>query len=101
MRVRKDADLVWEPYDPTWLSELARVQARETPWLADALGQCTRHARESRAYIYFVNPVAPNQPGSEWQFEGNVMLFDNREGELVLDVLKGQRVGGVEFLRYL
>ena len=97
----RDADLVWEPYDPTWLAELARLQARDMSWLEDALRECTRHARESRAYIYFVSPVAANQPGSEWQFETNVMLNDPREGELVLDILKGHRVGGVEFLRYL
>jgi hypothetical protein len=34
--------------------------------------------------------------GSEWQIETNIVLEHPTEGDLVLDILKGQRVGGVE-----
>jgi hypothetical protein len=43
-----------------------------------------------------VNPDNPNKAGSEWQFETNILLEHPSEGTLVLDVLKGQRIGGVE-----
>jgi hypothetical protein len=43
-----------------------------------------------------VNPDNPNKAGSEWQFETNILLEHPSEGTLVLDVLKGQRIGGFE-----
>ncbi len=89
----------WKPYDPGWLVELARESRPDEPWLAEALARCTRAAGESRAYIYFVDPAHPGEPGSEWRFEENVLLEHPREGQLVLDVLRGRRVGGVEFLK--
>ncbi len=91
----------WKPYDPTWLAHLARTSCPQEPWLAEALMACTRAAEESRAYLRFVDATEPNQPGSEWRFERNVVLHHPTEGDLVLDVLHGGRVGGVEFLKRL
>lgn len=91
----------WKPYDPTWLVALAREQHPDLPWLADALEKCTRASWESRAYVHFVDPADANQPGSAWQFEENLVLEHPREGTIVLDVLRGQRVGGAEFLKRL
>lgn len=91
----------WKPYDPAWLVELARTQRPDLPWLADALAQCTRAADEGRAYLYFADPAGANAPGSDWQFEQNVMLEHRKEGTLVIDVLAGERIGGVEFLSRL
>jgi hypothetical protein len=91
----------WKPYDPEWLVALARQSRPDQPWLAEALSKCTRAVQESRAYIYFVEPAHPNEPGSEWRFEENVVLEHPTEGELVLDVLEGARIGGVEFLKRL
>jgi len=88
----------WEPYDPTWLLELAREQLPEEVWLQDALAVCRRAWTKSPAYVYFVNPQNPNIVGSEWQFETNMVLEHPTEGELVLDILRGRRVGGVEFI---
>jgi hypothetical protein len=87
----------WEEYDPNWLVELAIAQLPQERWLAEALSACRRARKESPAYIQFVNPSSPNMPGSEWQFETNIILEHPKEGELVLDILKGRRVGGVEF----
>jgi len=88
----------WEPYDPTWLIELAREQHPEEAWLPAALAACTRCRRESDAYIYFVNPDGPNKPGSDWQFDANLELQSPTEGWIVLDILANHRVGGVEFV---
>lgn len=91
----------WERYDPTWLVEIARQQVPDLPWLSAALASCTTCLRASDAYIYFVEALNPNEPGSEWQFETNVILEHETEGDLVLDILKDHRVGGVEFLAKL
>lgn len=91
----------WQPYDPAWLVELAREQLPDEPWLADALARCTRAAESGHAYLYFVDPADANQPGAEWQFEENLTLEHRHEGALILDILAGQRVGGVEFLKRL
>lgn len=91
----------WQPYDPAWLVALARETVPGDPWLADALATCTRASQESRAYLYFVDPARPNEPGSAWQLAETVVLHHPREGDLVLDVLKDGRIGGVEFLKRL
>jgi hypothetical protein len=93
--------MLWKPYDPGWLVALARETRPAEPWLAAALAKCTLAAEESRAYTYFVDPREANQPGSEWQFDSNVMLKHPVESDLVLDILIGQRVGGIEFLARL
>jgi hypothetical protein len=91
----------WKPYDPTWLVEWVRAHRPDLPWLADALARCTRAAEGGRAYLYFVDPADANTPGAEWQIAENVMLERTPEGTLVLDILAGQRVGGIEFLNRL
>ena len=89
------------PYDPTWLVELARRQHPGRPWLAEALARCTHAREESRAYLRFVEADAPGGSGSAWQFETTLRLEHPREGTLVLDILRGERVGGVEYLSRL
>lgn len=91
----------WTPYDPAWLVDWVRVHRPDLPWLPDALARCTRAAWSGRAYLHFVDPSRPNEPGSAWQFAESVTLEHSREGTLVLDVLAGRRVGGMEFLRRL
>jgi hypothetical protein len=87
----------WKTYDPGWLVKLAKEQHSDFPWLAEALTNCTRASWESKAYVHFVDPTDANKPGAEWQIDCNMTLNDEEHGELILDILKGQRVGGVEF----
>lgn len=88
----------WVTYDPGWLVELATEQHPDKTWLREALTRCTRCQPESRAYIHFVDPSRPNKPGSEWQFDTNLHLHSPSEGWIILDILDGHRVGGVEFV---
>jgi hypothetical protein len=87
-----------EGFDPRMLVEVVRAQAPEFPWLPEALGSCPTGEWESRAYVGYVSRLSPNQPGSEWQFETNVVLSHESLGMVVLDVLKGDRLGGIEFV---
>jgi hypothetical protein len=91
----------WRPSNPAWLVALASEQYPDLPWLSDALAACTRAAWESRAYVYFVDPADANQPESAWRFEENRVLEHPREGTIVLDVLRGHRIGGAEFMKHL
>ena len=40
----------------------------------------------------------PHQPGYEWKFETNVVLNHPTLGMVVIDVFKGSRLGGIEFV---
>ncbi|WP_257387533.1 hypothetical protein [Tahibacter caeni] len=91
----------WAAYDPGWLVEAAEREHPDQPWLAAALSRCTRARWESRAYVHFVAPDRPNRLGSEWQFERSLMLEDTAHGTIILDILRGGRVGGAEFLSRL
>jgi hypothetical protein len=91
----------WKPYDPAWLVELAKEQLPEEEWLPAALAACTMARQESAAYIHFVKPADPDEPSSEWQVQTDLTLKHPTEGELVLDILEGNQVGGVEFLAKL
>lgn len=91
----------WETYNPEWLVDLAKEQIPDKPKIISALSNCVKAKRESRAYIYFVSGDNPNQPNSEWQFEENILLEDKKIGTIVLDVLKGNKIGGIELLKYL
>jgi hypothetical protein len=88
----------WIDYDPTWLVLEAAQRLPERPELQEALSRCIRARWESDSFLYFEDASRPNEPGSTWQFEENVILEATSEGDLVLDLLKGNRVGGVEFL---
>jgi hypothetical protein len=91
----------WQPYDPTWLVEWVRENVPEDPWLPDALARCTRASWSRPAYLYFVDPIDANRPGAEWQIDDGIMLDHPKEGVLILDVLTGHRIGGIEFMARL
>lgn len=73
-------------------------QAPEYRWLPQALRECGSGQWESGAYIGYVSRRNPNQPGAEWQFDSNVVLNHETLGMVVLDILKGNRLGGIEFV---
>jgi hypothetical protein len=85
-------------FDPRSLIQTVRSQAPEYPWLPDALANCPAGDWESAAYVGYVSRHSPNQPGSEWQFDTNVVLSHERLGMVVLDLLHGSRLGGIEFV---
>ncbi len=80
------------------LIEAVKIQAPKFPWLPLALSQCGAGYWESPAYVSYISGKNPNQPGSEWQFETNVLLEHETMGTVIIDILKGQRLGGIEFV---
>ena len=88
----------WKKYDPSWLVEAAKYRFEEYPWLKSALLECTEAKEESDWYTYFVNGARPNKPNSEWQFQESITVEDSPEGEIIIDVIRNNRIGGIEYL---
>lgn len=87
----------WKAYDPSWLVEASQPYIDEYPWLSGALEKCTQVCDDDPTYIYFVESQNANQPGSAWQFQENITLEDTPEGEIILDIIEPNVVGGLEF----
>jgi len=88
----------WEKYNPTWLVELAQLLLPNEAWLAEALAECTQYYQDGPSYLYFIDRDAAPNRNSEWAFERNIILRHPTRGEVVLDILKNKKVGGVELL---
>lgn len=78
--------------------ELIKEQEPERLDLIEQLEISEKKKWIRQPYIHFVSAERPNQLGSEWQFEENIVLEHETEGTIVLDVLKDGRIGGVEFV---
>jgi hypothetical protein len=85
-------------FNPRSLMQAVREQAPQFPWLPEALATCGRGEWESPAYVAYVSRLNPNQPGADWQFHTNVVLNHKEFGMVVIDVLKGDRLGGIELV---
>ncbi|WP_258541692.1 hypothetical protein [Parvicella tangerina] len=78
--------------------ELIKEQESERLDLIEQLEKSDRKKWIRQPYIRFVSAERPNQPGSEWQFDENIVLEHKTEGTIVLDILKDGRIGGIEFV---
>jgi hypothetical protein len=81
-----------DQFDPEPIIALVKESGGD-PKLIDALSRCKRGRWENdaKAYIHFKSP-------SEWAFKRNVVLKDLVEGTIVIDILEGDQVGGIEFV---
>lgn len=89
-------DSEFKPYDPTWLVELGLKYSEDYPWLADAFSRCRRARPESKFYTHFVDPAGP-----KWKLQQTITVTHELEGDLVIDILEDNRIGGIEFLTKL
>jgi hypothetical protein len=92
------ADDVTDGFDPQMLIDDARAQAPECPWLPDALARCGTGKWKSSAYLHYVSSIDPNRPNSQWQFKTSVVINHRTLGMVVIDILQGDRIGGIEFV---
>lgn len=86
---------LWEPYDAQWLISLL-LAADEIAVAADAKGR--NWAEVGPHYVRFVDAERPNQEGAAWKHQRCMRLSSQSHGEIVVDVLSNDRVGGVELL---
>lgn len=78
--------------------ELIREQEPDRTDLIEELEKSERKKWIRQPYIRFVSAEKPNQPGSERQFDENIVLENQTEGTIVIDILKDGRIGGIEFV---
>lgn len=85
-------------FDPTWLVTAIRRYCPSNPELAEAAARCIRYLSGTELYVHFVSSEDANVPGAEWQHDYCQVLEETPYGEVVLDILKDGRIGGIEFL---
>ncbi len=85
-------------FKPSMIISAVQKQAPEYPWLPEALEKCGIGEWESPAYVGYISRQNPNQPGSAWQFVTSIILEHESLGTVILDILTGDRLGGIEFV---
>ena len=88
-------------FDIQWIIKLISEQEPHRIDLIEQIGKIKKKKWVRQPYVQFVNSSNPNQEGSEWQFEENIILEHETEGTIILDILKDGRIGGIEFLKYI
>ena len=90
--------MLWSEYDPTWIANAVRESYPEEKELLDDIVKCTSCMVKNEKYTYFVDASNANRPGSKWQFSSSLKINNTPCGNVVLDILKGKKLGGIEFL---
>lgn len=85
-------------FDIEWIIDLIKEQEPDRLDLITQLRKSDRKKWIRQPYVRFVSGERPNQPGSEWQIDENIILEHKTEGTIVLDILKDGRIGGIEFI---
>jgi hypothetical protein len=83
------------------LIQLIKVQKPDRTDIIAALEKCEIRKWVPKAYTYFVDASNANHPNSKWQFKECIVLEHEVEGTIVVDILQGNVIGGVEFLQLI
>ncbi len=78
--------------------ELVKRQEPNRTDIVEMLKNCPMKKWKKRPHIHFVSSLNANQPNAEWQFKESVILEDEKHGTIVVDILKDNRIGSIEFL---
>jgi len=85
----------------TTLGELVKAQHPDQIRVAENLSQPRTGFWESPAYFRFVSQENANQPGAVWQHKECIVVESEAWGDIVIDVLADDVIGGFEFLAML
>ena len=77
--------------------ELVRQQEPLRKDVIKALRECKGGQWRGNAYFQFVDSNNANQIGAEWQFEDNIVIEHPEKGTIIIDFLKDNKIGGLEF----
>lgn len=81
--------------------DFLKVKHPEEKEIINGLENCGLKETSRRPYIYFISPESANEKGAEWQFKENFICEHPKYGTLIFDILEDNKVGGIEFLKYL
>jgi hypothetical protein len=82
------------------ISEIIELIEQQEPTRQDiilGLLNCVGGQWRGRAYYQFVDSTNANQFGAEWQFEDSLVVEHPKKGTIIIDKLKDNRIGGIEF----
>ncbi|MCU7552848.1 hypothetical protein OCK74_27260 [Chitinophagaceae bacterium LB-8] len=77
---------------------LVKKQEPERADVIEALQKCSGGKWTSKGYYQFINSKNANEPGAAWQIDESIVLEQENKGDIVLDILKDGRIGGIEFI---
>ena len=87
-----------ELIDIEYLIRLVRQQEAERQDIVSALQNCKGGHWSEKGYYSFVDSKNPNLTNSDWQHEECIVLEQHEKGDIVIDLLKDGRIGGIEFI---
>ena len=80
---------------------LVRQQEPDRQDIIEALQKCSVGQWTSNGYYRFVDSKNANEPNAEWQHDECIVLEQEDKGDIVLDLLKDGRIGGIEFINHI
>jgi hypothetical protein len=90
-----------EPVDIKYIIRLAEEQHPDRHDVINALKGCKNGHWTSNGYYRFIDSTNANQPNSEWQYEESIVLEQEGKKDIIIDLLKDGRIGGLEFLDFI
>ena len=87
-----------EAIDLKEIIKLVEEQLPDRQDIVKALLECGNGSWTSRGYLQFVSSINANQPNAEWQHSDCIVIEQKNRGDIVIDVLKDGRIGGIEFI---
>lgn len=78
--------------------ELVKQQEPDRQDVVQALQNCSGGQWTSNGYYRFVDSKNANEPNAEWQHDECIVLEQETKGDIVIDLLKSGRIGGIEFI---
>ena len=92
-----DSHAMIDKIDIKKIIRLVREQEPDREDIITSLQSCKGGHWSSKGYYQFVDSRNPNQAGSEWQHDDCIVIEQENEGDIVIDLLKDGRIGGIEF----
>ena len=83
------------------IKEIIKLVQEQQPGRQDvieALQKCSGGQWARNGYFQFISSKDANQPNSEWQHDECIVIEQKDKGDIVIDLLKDGRIGGIEFL---
>ena len=82
-----------------YIIALVKEQEPERTDIVLALSNCSEGKWTTNGYYSLViADNKPNQPGSNWQYDESIVIEQKNAGDIIIDLLKDGRIGGIEFM---
>lgn len=81
--------------------KLVQEQYPDRQDLVEAFQNCNNGRWTSKGYYRFVDSKNANETNAEWQHDDCIVLEQKDKGDIIIDLLKDGRIGGLEFLDHI